>query len=71
MSARKYDEDFKKSIVNLYPTVKSQSQISKKYGSSPSTVSILVKQYSEVKLEDNSVISAHQIKELQKKKCHV
>ena len=70
MSARKYDEDFKKSIVTLYQTGKSQSQLSKKYGSSLSTVSIWVKQYSEVKLDDNSVISAHQIKELQKKKYH-
>ena len=32
MSAPKYDEDFKKSIVALYQAGKSQSQLSKEYG---------------------------------------
>ena len=67
MSAPKYDEDFKKSIVALYQSGKSQSQLSKEYGVSLSAVSRWVKQYSEVKLDDDSVISAQQIKELQKR----
>ena len=67
MSVPKYDEDFKKSIVALYQAGKSQSQLSKEYDVSLSAVSRWVKQYSEVKLDDDSVISAQQIKELQKK----
>ena len=67
MSAPKYDEDFKKSNVALYQAGKSQSQLSKEYGVSLSAVSRWVKQYSEVKLDDDSVISAQQIKELQKR----
>lgn len=51
MSAPKYDEDFKKSIVALYQAGKSQSQLSKEYGVSLSAVSRWVKQYSEVKLD--------------------
>lgn len=39
MSAPKYDEDFKKSIVALYQAGKSQSQLSKEYGVSLSAVS--------------------------------
>ena len=39
----------------------------KEYGVSLSAVSRWVKQYSEVKLDDDSVISAQQIKELQKR----
>ena len=60
MSAPKYDEDFKKSIVALYQAGKSQSQLSKEYGVSLSAVSRWVKQYSEVKLDDDSVISAQE-----------
>ena len=45
MSAQKYDEDFKKSIVALYQAGKSQSQLSKEYGVSLSAVSRWVKQY--------------------------
>lgn len=67
MSVPKYDEDFKKSIVALYQAGKSQSQLSKEYDVSLSAVSRWVKQYSEVKLDDDSVISAQQIKELQKR----
>ena len=67
MSAPKYDEDFNKSIVALYQPGKSQSQLSKEYGVSLSAVSRWIKQYSEVKLDDDSVISAQQIKELQKR----
>ena len=50
---------------------KSQSQLSKEYGVSLSAVSRWVKQYSEVKLDDDSVISAQQIKELQKRNMEI
>lgn len=63
----KYDDEFKKSIVSLYQAGKSQSQISRKYGVSISTITKCIKQFSEVKLDDDSIISAKQIKELQKR----
>ena len=42
MSNPKYDDEFKKSIVALYQSGKSQSQISKEYGVSLSAISRLV-----------------------------
>ena len=66
MSQAKYDEEFKKSIVMLYQSGKSQSQISKDYGVSVSAISRWVKLYSEVKIDDDTILSAKQIKELQK-----
>ena len=63
----KYDDEFKKSIVSLYQAGKSQSQLSRKYGVSISTIAKCIKQFSEVKLDDDSIISAKQIKELQKR----
>ena len=58
MSQAKYDEEFKKSIVMLYQSGKSQSQISKDYGVSVSAISRWVKLYSEVKIDDDTILSA-------------
>jgi len=62
----KYDEDFKRSIVSLYHNGKSQTQLSKEYGVSMSALHSWVKQYSEVKIDNDTVMTAKQIKELQK-----
>ena len=61
-----YDEDFKRSIISLYQNGKTQTQLSKDYGISLSTINKWVKQYSEIKTEDGDVFTAKQIKELQK-----
>ena len=63
----KYDEDFKKSIVALHQGGKTQSELSKDYGVSLSAISRWIKHYSEVKLDDDTILSAKQIKELQKR----
>lgn len=64
---KKYDEDFKKSLVNLYHGGKIQTSLCKEYGVSFTALSRWVKQYSEVKIEDGSILTARQVKELQKK----
>ena len=67
MSAKnKYKSEFKKTIVNLYRFGKSYAQIHNEYGVSSSALSKWVKLYSEVKIDDDTVITAQQIKELQK-----
>jgi len=63
----KYDEDFKKSIVSLFNNGKSQSDLSREYGVSVSAVGKWVKAYAEVKMDDNTIITAKQVKELQKR----
>lgn len=67
MPKAKYDEDFKKNIVSLYQSGKTQSQISKDYGISISAISRWIKLYSEVKIDDDTILFAKQIKELQKR----
>ena len=67
----KYDEDFKKSIVALHQGGKTQSGLSKDYGVSLSAISRWIKQYSEVKLDDDTILSAKQIKELQKRNAQL
>ena len=66
-----YDEDFKKSIVSLYQSGKSQTSLSKEYGVSLSAINKWGKRYSEIKTEDGDVFTAKQIKELQKRNAQL
>ena len=65
-SAR-YSEEYKKSIVSLYHNGKTQTQLREKYGVSTSALSRWIKACSEAKIDDTTVITAKQIKELQKR----
>lgn len=66
-----YDEDFKKSVVTLHQNGRTQSQLSKEYGISMSAMSKWIKQYATVKTEDGDVLTAKQIKELQKRNAQL
>lgn len=63
----KYDKEYKKSIVSLYQSGKSLSELSREYGIAPSTVSKWVKLYTEVKIDNNTIMTSRQIRELQKR----
>ena len=67
----KYTPEFKKTIVNLYHNGKSYAQIHKEYGVSSSALSKWLKMYSSVQIDDNTVITAQQIKELQKRNAQL
>ena len=68
---KKYTPEFKKTIVNLYHSGKSYSQINTEYGISTSALSRWIKLYSEVKIDDDTIITAQQIKELQKRNAQL
>lgn len=67
----KYDESFKKNIVALHQNGKTQTELSKEYGISVSAISRWIKLYSEVRVDDNTVMTAKQIKELQKRNAQL
>ena len=67
----KYDEDFKKSLVTLYQNGKSQTQLCKEYGVSSSALGKWVKQYSTVQVDNGEVLTAKQVKELQKRNAQL
>ena len=71
MTHRPYDEDFKKSIVALYQNGKTQSQLSKKYGVSLSAIGKWIRLYSEVKTVDGDIMTAKQIKDLQRRNAQL
>lgn len=60
-------KNFKKSIVTLYQNGKTINQLSKDYGFTWSYIDNWVKQYSEVKIDEDTTLTALQIKELQRK----
>ena len=66
-----YDEDFKKSIVSLCQNGKSQTQLCKEYGISQSALSRWIKRYSIVETIDGDILTAQQIKELQKRNAQL
>ncbi len=56
-----------RAIVNLYHSGKTYAQIHKEYGVSSSALSNWVRKYSEVKIDDSTVLTANQVRELQKR----
>ncbi len=63
----RYDEEFKKSLVALYNNGKTQTSICSEYGVSPSALGKWIKQYSIVEVENGEVLTAKQVKDLQKR----
>ena len=67
----RYDEDFKRTLVDLYHNGKTQSSLCKEYGVSQSALAKWIKQYSTVKTDDGQVLTGLQIKELQKRNAQL
>lgn len=63
----RYDEEFKKSLVALCNNGRSQASIVQEYGVSPTALARWIKQYSTVETEDGEVLTAKQVKDLQKR----
>lgn len=66
---KKYDEDFKKCLVNLYYGGKTQAALCKEYGVSQTALSRWSKLYSEVQMESRELLTVKQVRELQKQKA--
>ena len=68
MSTRQsYDEEFKRTLVELYHNGKTQAALIKEYGISQTALTRWIKQYSTVETDDGEVLTAKQVKELQKR----
>lgn len=68
---KKYDDDFKKSLVSLFQNGKTQTQLCKEYGVSQSALGKWIKQYSTVQVDDGEALTAKQVKELQKRNAQL
>lgn len=68
MSAKnRCDETFKQTLVELYHNGKTQTSLIKEYGVSQSALTKWIKQYSTIKTDAGEILTAKQVKELQKR----
>lgn len=70
-SPKKYSEEFRKTIVTLYQSGKTYSEIQKEYGVSSSALSNWVKKYSQVQVDDDTLLTAQQVKVLQRRNAEL
>lgn len=62
-----YDEEYKKTIVNLYESGKGISELSREYGMSKSVISNWIKKYKTITTSTGEVTNNDEILKLQKK----
>lgn len=70
-SPAKYSEEFKKTIVTLYQSGKTYANIQKEYGVSSSALSGWIRKYSQIQLDDDTVLTAQQVKALQRRNAEL
>lgn len=70
-SSTKYREEFKKTIVTLYQSGKTYAEIKKEYRISSSALSNWVRKYSQVQVDEDTVLTARQIKALQRRNAEL
>ncbi len=63
---KSYDEEFKKTIVELYNNKKPACEIIREYGISNSVLYKWVKEYSPIKTEDGTVTNNKELQKLKK-----
>ena len=64
---KSYDEDFKKTIVNLYENGKGISELSREYGVGKSTIDSWIKKYKTITTTTGETTTNDEILKLQKK----
>lgn len=70
-SSTKYSEKFKKTIVTLYQSEKIYANIKKECGVSSSALSNWIRKYSQVQVDEDTVLTTQQIKALQRRNAEL
>ena len=63
---KRYDQEYKNMIVELYKSGMSLSEISSEYGIARSTINGWIKDVKEIKISEDDVITLKEVKELKK-----
>ena len=64
---RRYDQEYKDMIVELFKSGMSLAELSSEYGIAKSTINGWIKDVKEVKIDENEVITLKEVKALKKK----
>lgn len=68
----RYDEEFKRTLVNLYQSGgKTQAALCKEYGVSQTALTRWIKQYSTVETDNGEILTAKQVKKLQRRNAQL
>ena len=65
-NGKRYNEDFKEMIVELYQTGSTVADLSREYGVTKVTIYKWIKQYSEIEIDENTTVTKKEILEIQK-----
>lgn len=66
MATKKYDEDFKQMIVELYENKKPVCEIKREYGIPDATLYRWIKEYEKIRTETGKTTNNHEMKKLKK-----
>ncbi len=65
-TGKKYNEDFKKMIVDLYNSGNSAKDLSSEYGVSEVTIYAWIKKFSPIQTEDGEIVTTDEIAKMKK-----
>ena len=68
---KRYDEEFKKTIVDLYNSGKSATELEREYGISRSTIYEWIKDYSPIQTDDGEITNNKEIQALKKELARI
>lgn len=68
---RRYDQEYKDMIVDLFKSGMSLAELSSEYGIAKSTIGGWVKDVKEIKIDENEVMTLKEVKELKKEMARI
>ena len=68
---RRYDQEYKDMIVELFKSGMSLAELSSEYGIAKSTINGLVKDVKEIKVDENEVMTLREVKALRKEMARI
>ena len=70
-SGKRYDQEYKNMIVDLFKSGMSLAELSSEYGIAKSTINGWIKDVKEIKIDENEVITLKEIKALKKEMARI
>ena len=70
-NVRRYDQEYKDMIVDLFKSGMSLTELSSEYGIARSTINGWIKDIKEIKIDENEVMTLKEVKELKKEMARI
>ena len=70
-SGKRYDQEYKNMIVDLFKSGMSLAKLSSEYGIAKSTINGWIKDVKEIKIDENEVITLKEVKALKKEMARI